>query len=144
MMEFYQIEPSYLTSFVNRLKSLYNQPGNPKHVIVIAHLTEYEGTPDFQGRGSTKFRNILSQGKKGGELLPMKFDDVYSFGIQQPANVFDPESKIKRLCYTQAFGEDMAKCSWPFPKIIDCTDVRLYDHLSPLMKIERTLVTSNE
>jgi hypothetical protein len=133
MMDFYQLEPSYLSDFTSELKFLYRKEGNPKHVIVIAHLVMYDGAPNFQGGGATKFRQILAQGKKAGAILPTEFDDVYTFGIKQPEDIWDPKSKPQRLCYTQAFGEDMAKCSWDFPKIIDCTELRLYNQLAPLM-----------
>lgn len=128
-IDYYGGEDRFCTFFIGQLKRLYARVGNPKHVIVIAHVLTVESAPDLKTKIITKTRSIVSKGRKVAAWLPTEFDDAYTFGIGQ-ANPFDPNDRPKRYCLTESYDEDASKCSLALPPRIEFTNGSLYDEIS--------------
>jgi hypothetical protein len=114
--------------FLDTLKSLWLKPGNPKHVILIAHLLTVESSPDLKTGAVTVSRSIMTAGKKVGVYIPSQFDNHWTFGIRQP-DLGATDETPKRVCFTSAIGEDFCKSSYNVPPKIDFTNKSLYDEL---------------
>lgn len=129
-MEYYTGEVRFSEWFMDHMKTLQVRPGRPRFVITTAHVLKVESAPNIMKDGKiTVTRDIVSKGRKVGQQLPAGFDDVYIFGYEQP-NQLAGESKIRRFCLTENYGEDTAKCSLRgVPSYIDITDEPLYDQL---------------
>ena len=125
-IDYYSAEDRFCTYFIDRLKTLWARPGNPRHVIITAHVVTVESSPDLKTKLITRTRSIVSKGKKFAAWLPTGFDNVYIFGRELP-DLGSINQSVKRICKTQSFGEDSAKCSYPFPDIINYTNGSLYD-----------------
>lgn len=126
-MDYYSSEDRFITYFIQQLKSLWARPGNPRHIIVTAHVVEVEQSNILTGV-VTKTRSILSKGRKPGPWLPTEFDNVYIFGLKQP-DLDSISRQVKRVCLTESYGEDFAKCAYQFPAEIDFTNKSLYEEL---------------
>jgi hypothetical protein len=144
-MDYYKFEAYYLGEFMKKVKYLQKQPGNPKHVLTTAHVIAYEGAPDFATGGrATKFRSILARGKKPAAILPTELDNVYIFGVHKVDDAFGGGSvHYERICITETFGEDTAKCTFPFPTVMEFTNKSLYDEMFPGAAIREQTATSN-
>lgn len=128
-MDYYTGEVRLSEWYIDQLKSLWIQPGNPKYVIITAHVLKVDPGPNIFKPDApvTVTRDIVSKGKKAGQQLPAGFDDVYLFGYESP-NAFKGEEKVRHICFTEAYGEDSAKCSLVgMPERLDFTDGSLYD-----------------
>lgn len=120
--DYYQNELADIEEIVNRLKVLQLN-GKVKHVIFTAHIMEFESNLDT--KQIVRTQEVLARGKKAGKILPTLFDDLYLFGLDKG---FD---KAQRFCMTEGLvGDDLAKCSWPFPdKIYLKQDKLFYEQL---------------
>ncbi len=127
-IDYYSAEDRFCTHLIDRLKSFWARPGNPKHVIIVAHVVEVESSPDLKTKIITKTRSIVSKGRKFAAFLPTGFDNVYIFGRQLP-DIGEIDQSVKRIIKTEAYGEDSAKCSYNFPDTIDFTNGSLYEKL---------------
>jgi AAA domain-containing protein len=127
-IDYYSAEDRFCTYFIDRLKTLWAREGNPKHVIIVAHVVEVDSSPDLKTKIITRTRSIVSKGKKFAAWLPTGFDNVYIFGRQLP-DMGEINQTVKRIIKTEAFGEDSAKCSYNFPETIDFTNGSLYEKL---------------
>ncbi len=127
-IDYYNAEDRFCTYFIDQLKSLWARPGNPRHVIVTAHVVTVDSAPDLRTKIVTTTRSIVSKGRKTAAWLPTGFDNVYVFGRQMPG-LTDIDQSVKRVVKTEAFGEDSAKCSFPFPETIEFTNKSFYDEL---------------
>lgn len=127
-IDYYGGEDRFCTYFIHQLKKLQARPGNPKYVIVIAHVLAFEYT-NIISKEVTSSRSIVSKGRKVAAWLPTEFDDMYIF-LNQKQNTLGGDIKPRRLCLTESFGEDSAKCSIRgLPAELDFTDGSLYDSL---------------
>lgn len=127
-IDYYSAEDRFCSYFVDRMKELWARPGNPKNVILIAHVVTVESSPDLKTKLVTRTRSIVSKGKKFAAYLPTGFDNVYLIGHENPG-IDDIRQEVKRICVTSCFGEDSAKCSYNFPDKIDFTNGSLYEKL---------------
>jgi hypothetical protein len=127
-IDYYSAEDRFCTYFVDRLKTLWARNGNPRHVIIIAHVVTVDSAPDLKTKIVTRTRSIVSKGRKFAAWLPTGFDNAYIFGQELP-DLGDLEQSVKRVVITEAFGEDSAKCSFKFPSKINFTNGSLYDKL---------------
>lgn len=127
-IDYYSAEDRFATYFIDKLKTLWAREGNPKHVIVIAHVVQVDSAPDLKTKVITRTRSIVSKGKKFAAWLPTGFDNVYIFGRQLP-DMGEIDQSVKRIIKTEAFGEDSAKCSYSFPETIEFTNGSLYEKL---------------
>ena len=127
-IDYYSAEDRFCTYFIDRLKSLWARDGNPKHVIVIAHVVTVDSSPDLKTKLITRTRSIVSKGKKFAAWLPTGFDNVYIFGRERPS-MGDLNQTVKRIIKTEAYDEDSAKCSYNFKETIDFTNKSLFDEL---------------
>lgn len=130
-IDYYNAEDRFMTYFIDKLKTLWARQGNPRHIIVIAHVVTVESAPDLKTKIITRTRSILAKGRKPGAWLPTGFDNVYIFGHELPdmSSIGGAQGSVKRIVKTEAFGEDSAKCSFPFPGTIDFTNGNLYEIL---------------
>lgn len=127
-IDYYGGEDRFCTYFVNQLKKLQARPGNPKYVIIIAHVLTVDSAPDLKTKIVTRTRSIVSKGRKVAAWLPTEFDDMYIFGVQQP-DPFQQSTKVRRFCLTESYDEDSAKCTLDIPTQIDFTDGSLFDRI---------------
>lgn len=127
-IDYYGGEDRFCTFFVNQLKRLQSQTGNPKYVIIIAHVLTVESAPDLKTKLVTRTKSIVSKGRKVAAWLPTEFDNVWSFEIEKDPFGNDGQGgKPKRLCYTEAYDEDSAKCALALPARLDFSTNPLYD-----------------
>lgn len=118
-MDYWSAESRFAEFFIDRLKTLWARPGNPKHVIVSAHVVTVESKPDpFNKNAVTVTRGVVSKGNKVGAWLPTGFDDEYVVGQTAPGL---DDGKVRRIVVTEASGIDSAKCSINLPSSIDFT-----------------------
>jgi len=127
-IDYYNAEDRFATFFIEQLKKLWRQPGNPKHIILTAHVMTVESAPDLKTKIITRNRSIVTKGRKVAAWLPTEFDNMFMFGVEPP-NLGDINQAPKRICITEAFGEDSAKCSYNFDTYIDFTKKSLFDEL---------------
>jgi len=135
-IDYYSAEDRFCTYFIEQLKTLWMQEGNPKHVIVLAHVVTVDSAPDLKTKVVTRTRSIVSKGKKVAAWLPSGFDNVFTFFIQQP-DLGDISPKAHYIAKTQAFGEDSAKCAFSFPETVDFTEQTFYDQVKKYTSWER-------
>ena len=136
-IDYYNAEDRFCTYFIDQLKALWARPGNPRHVIVTAHVVTVDSAPDLKTKIVTRTRSIVSKGRKAAAWLPTGFDNVYLFGRQLP-DLGDIDQSTKRIVKTEAFGEDSAKCSFPFPETIEFTNKSLFDELCKFVDLRTT------
>lgn len=134
--DYYNGEDNFLKYYIDTLKFLWARPGNPKHVILCAHVivSEQSGPPGTTIKTIT--RRIVTAGNKIAAYIPAQFDEVYQFATDQ-GSAFDENSQIKHLCYTQGVGDDFAKTSYNLPAQIDFTNKSLFDLISDKVDIGR-------
>lgn len=128
-IDYYSAEDRFCTWYIDQMKSLWARDGNPKHVIVIAHVVTVESSPDLKTKIVTRTRSIVSKGKKFPAWLPTGFDNVYIFGMEPP-DMDSIDKTVQRICLTSAYGEDSAKCSYNFPEALNFTTAPLYEKLT--------------
>jgi hypothetical protein len=129
-IDYYNAEDRFMTYFIDQLKVLWARPGNPQHVIVTAHVVTEESAPDIKTKIVTKTRRIVSKGRKPAAWLPTEFDNMFIFGHQLP-DLGVTGAQVRRICVTESYGEDSAKCILPLPAEIDFTNGSLYDKMFP-------------
>lgn len=127
-IDYYSAEDRFCTYFIDRLKNLWARDGNPKHVIIVAHVVTVDSAPDLKTKVVTRTRSIVSKGRKFAAWLPTGFDNVYIFGRKLP-DLGEIDQTVKRIVLTEAFGEDSAKCSYSFPETIEFTNSSLFEKL---------------
>lgn len=129
-IDYYGGEDRFCTFFINQVKKLQARPNcNPRYVIVTAHVLTVESAPDLKTRIVTRTRSIVSKGRKVAAWLPTEFDDMYFFGLQNPDPFQNQTGKPRRICFTESYDEDSAKCSLDLPTQIDFTDGSLYNEI---------------
>lgn len=128
-IDYYSAEDRFCSYFIDKVKELWDKNGNPKNVIITAHVTTVESTEGIgKNKIITQTRSIVSKGKKFAAYLPTGFDNIYVFGHEMPA-LDDLDQSVKRVCITESFGMDSAKCSYRFPQRLNFTNGSLYDLL---------------
>jgi len=132
----YNGEDNFLKYYIDTLKFLWARPGNPKHVIICAHIltSEQSGPPGTTIKTVT--RRIVTAGNKIAAYIPAQFDEVYQFATDQ-GSAFDENAQIKHLCCTQGIGDDFAKTAYKLPAQIDFTNKSLFDLISDKVDIGR-------
>jgi hypothetical protein len=126
--DYYNAEDQFCTYFVDKLKMLYSRPAWPNHVILTAHIVQVDQAPDRRTKLVTSTRSILAKGKKTAAWLPTNFDDVYLLSWKKSDL---GENSVRRICVTESYEEDSAKCSTNLPSMIDFTNASLYEKLFP-------------
>lgn len=118
-MDYYGAESRFSEYVMDRLKTLHVRNGNPRHVIVTAHVVTVEGKPNPMDKNSVSVtRGIVSKGNKVGAWLPTGFDNEWVIGQSRPDLA---TAVIDRQCVTAASGLDSAKCAYNLPEIIKFT-----------------------
>jgi hypothetical protein len=135
-IDYYSAEDRFCTYFVDKLKTLWARPGNPKHIIFTAHVVTVDSSPDLKTKIVTRTRSIVAKGKKFPAWLPTGFDNVYIFGRKEP-DLGEIDTGVRRIIKTEAFGEDSAKCSFPFPETMDFTNGNFYEILCQYVDFEK-------
>ena len=133
-IDYYNAETNFIERYwLNVLKRLWARPGNPRNVIVTAHVMTVESSPDLRTKEITRTRGIVTAGKKVGAYVPTEFDDMWHFGYESS---FDPSRPSNsRICLFDAVGEDSAKCTIPkIPTKIDWTGKSFYNELEKWKK----------
>lgn len=131
-IDYYNSESNFFERyFMNTLKMLWSRPGNPKHVILLAHEMVVESAPDMK-TGAVRITNsILTAGRKAAVFIPSRFDDEYLF-YKDTQGAGSQLAKDHYICRTANVGD--ARCGYKFPATIDFTDKSLYDELSKVAK----------
>jgi hypothetical protein len=126
-IDYYNNETNFFERyFMQAIKILWARPGNPRHVIVIAHEMVVESAPDLKTKLTTTTKSILTAGRKAAVFIPSRFDDEYLF-VNETPSFLDKEARVKRICYTS--NKDNARSGYKFPEVIDFTNKSLYDEL---------------
>lgn len=140
--DYYNGEDSFFKWYIDELKALWARPGNPKHVLVLAHIlmSEQSGPPGSTLKTIT--RRIVTAGNKIAAYIPAQFDEVYHFAVDQ-GSAFDQNAVVKHFCFTQGVGDDFAKTAYNLPPAFDFTwelgkqNKGLYDLISDKVDIGR-------
>lgn len=125
--DYYNVEDSYLKFFIDALKTMHAKPGNPKNVIIIAHVLTSE-QQNMQTKEVTITRRIVTAGQKIAAYIPAQFDETWHFGVGIP-NSLDSTSRVSHYVFTEAVGDDFAKTAYRLPYKIDFTNKSLYDEI---------------
>jgi hypothetical protein len=130
-IDYYNGEMRYFYYFLDWLKAMWAKPGNPKHVLLTAHVITKESAPDLKTKIVTRTRTILTSGRAAAAFIPTQFDDVFLFSQQREGGMVmnDPDVKTKRIVRFQPIGEDDARTSLPIPAFIDFTNGNLFDRI---------------
>jgi hypothetical protein len=128
-IDYYNGETRFVTWFLDQLHVLHVQTGNPRNVILTAHVMTTESAPDLKTKLVTRTRSIVTEGRKVASYVPTQFDDVWMFGLERPelGAVGDTQKRPRHVVLTEAAGEDSAKTAYHLPYQIDFTDASLYD-----------------
>lgn len=128
--DYYNGEDSFLKYYIDGLKELWARPGNPKHVIMIAHCLDSEQKNIVSGI-TTHTRRIVTAGNKIAAYIPAQFDDVWHFATQSPfgASLDVKDERVQRIVCTEQIGEDDAKTAFDLPAKINFTGGSLYDKI---------------
>lgn len=134
--DYYNGEDSFLKWYIDSMKFLWARPGNPKNVILCAHVltSEQKGPP-----GSTtvvQTRRIVTAGSKIAAYIPAQFDEVWQFGTQPPPLGHEDQTS-KHVVIFQSIGEDSAKTAYKLPPEIDFTNKSLFDEVNKFTIIGR-------
>ena len=127
-IDYYGGEDRFCTWFIDQLKMLHVK--HNVNVIVTAHVIEVTSAPDLKTKYISKTRSIVAKGRKVAAWLPTEFDNVYHFAHLQP-DLGEIDQSVRRVCITEAFGDDSAKCSLALPSFIDFTNGSLYEGIFP-------------
>lgn len=122
----YNAEDMFLKSCIDELKFLWSRPGNPRHVIVCAHILSHESIQ------KTQVRRLVTAGKAIAAYIPAQFDEVYHFVAESG---IEADSKSKRMIYTDAVGDNNAKTAYRIPISFDVSNQNFYDRLSEFVDI---------
>ena len=115
--DYYNAETNFVERFwINALKQLWIRPGNPKNVIITAHLMTSEH-PNMVTGITTRTRRIVTAGRSVAAYVPTEFDDMYHFAYETDMET----GRNKRYVLTDNFGEDSAKTSFLLPEKIEFT-----------------------
>jgi AAA domain len=137
-IDYYNGETNFIQRFwIDALKSLWSQEGNPKNVLTIAHVLTVDSAPDLKTKLVTRTRSIVTAGRKVAAYIPTQFDEVYHFAFERP-DLGEINPKIKRICKTESVDEDYAKTAYRIPATIDFTDKSLYDELTKYVNLGGT------
>lgn len=112
--------------WLDALKALWIQPGNPKHVIVIAHVLTVESAPDLKTKQITTSRSIVTAGRKVAVYIPTQFDNEFMFVAKRP-ELWSDDKLTHRICFTAPYGDDDARTTYKLPDMIDFTNSSFYD-----------------
>lgn len=123
----YNAEDGFLKFVIDALKILHSRPGNPRHVVIIAHVMTSE-SQDIKTKEVTKTRRIVTAGSKIAAYIPAQFDECWHFGISHGDLLASGDQpRVRHFCTTEAIGEDFAKTAFRLPYKIDFTNGSLYD-----------------
>jgi len=126
-IDYYAGETAFIQRFfLEALQQLWVAPGNPRHIIVSAHVLESESAPDLKTKIVTRHKSILTAGRKVAAYIPTVFDDCFHFGYKA-ASLGADDKTIRRLVFTQNIGDDDARTSYNLPVEIDFTGKSFYD-----------------
>lgn len=130
--DYYNGETRFVKWILDELKSLWAAPGNPKHVIVIAHVLAYK-TEDIRTKLVTEHRSIVTAGKQIAAYIPAQFDDMYHFYRSRPE--VGSDSQVNGVAViTESIGDDSAKSSYKLPGIMDVSGNKsFYDEFMEYM-----------
>jgi hypothetical protein len=110
--DYYNGETRFIEQyFMPSLKSLWVRDGNPKNIILIAHVMTKESAPDIKTKIVTITRQIVTAGRAVAAYIPTQFDDVWHFAYE---NDFETGTR-KRVILTDGIGDDYAKTSFRIP-----------------------------
>lgn len=127
-VDYYNAETKFLNFFMDAIKTLWTMPGNPKNVILIAHIVKWKSSPDLKTKAVTEYSSLVTAGQKAAEFVPVGFDDMYHFGTTEDG--LGDDSTLRRICLTETRGTASAKCTRLLPAKIDFTNDNFYEVIS--------------
>ena len=128
----YNHEVRFFDYMMETAKMMWARPGNPKHIVFIAHVISVESAPDLKTKVITKTRSVVTAGKKAAAIIPSKFDNVFMFAHREEGGMMigGPDSSVKFLALTKHSGDDDAKTTYPIPDEIDFTNKSFFDEMN--------------
>ena len=131
-IDYYNAEANFFERyFMDEMKYLWSRPGNPKNVIVLAHIIKTESGPDLKTGIVTTTKRIVTAGRKTAAFIPARFDEDYTFTIER--NSFSSEAP-KRVMYSVPFMDDDSRTALNLPEKIDFTNKNFYDLYKEYLK----------
>ena len=127
--DYYNAETRYMKYWLDGLQELWARPGNPKHVIVIAHILTTEYT-DMKTKVITKASSIVTAGKAVAAYIPAQFDNEWFFSIR--GSGLGEDEEIQHLCCTESIGDIFAKSNINVPPLINFHNKNLYRRIEEL------------
>jgi hypothetical protein len=116
--DYYNAETNFIERYwLDACRALYIKEGNPKNIIIIAHVMTAESGPDIKTKIVTKTRRIVTAGRAVAAYIPTQFDDAWIFAHDTSLE----DGITRRIAITQSVGEDSAKTSYRLPTTIDFT-----------------------
>ena len=131
----YNGEDNFLKYYIDSLKTLWARPGNPKHIILIAHVLSSD-SKDMKTGLTTTTRRIVTAGAKIAAYIPAQVDNAFHFTVGMP-DIGKENDPIKRICKTEAIGDDFAKTAYNLPGTIDFTGKNFYDIINREIGFDR-------
>jgi len=126
--DYYNAEDNFLKFYIDTLKMLWQRPGKPHHVILIAHVMTSE-SQDIKTKEIQRMRRIVTAGSKIAAYIPAQFDETWHFATSH-GDLLADTGRVKHYAVTEALGEDYAKTAYNLPPKIDFTNGSLYEQIS--------------
>lgn len=127
-IDYYNAEDRFIKYYLDMMKALWARPGNPKNIIVIAHVVTSESQPDLKTKAVIRSTSIVTAGRKIAAYIPTQFDDSWHFAFEKP-DFGSSDTTLKRIVLTEAAGDQAAKTAFKIPASFNFTNKNLYDML---------------
>ena len=142
-IDYYNAQVNFFERYwFDALKALWARPGNPKNVIIIAHVMTTESAPDLHTKIVTRTRSIVTAGRAISAFVPTVFDDMWHFCYE----IDQVTGRNRHIVLTEGLGEDSAKTSFMLPYKIDFSgeaplysDGNLYKKVQKIIKGDMSL-----
>lgn len=129
--DYYNGETNFIQRYwIDAMKSLWARPGNPKHILFIAHVMTNESAPDIKTKVITTTRRLVTAGRAVAAYIPAQFDDMWHFGYEIDFSTgTNKRLMMTDVCGVEATKIDSAKTAYKLPSKIDFTNKNLYEIL---------------
>ena len=94
--DYYNFETKFIKHVMDVLQYLWSRDGNPKHVLLLAHVITVESAPDIKTKLVTKTRSIVTAGRAVGPYVMAQYNEVWHFCRRSEFG----EDSSRRICLT--------------------------------------------
>lgn len=119
-IDYYNAESNFFERyFLDVLKLLWAKEGNPKNIIVLAHIIKYDSAPDLKTKAVTTTKTLVTAGRKVGAFILSRFDEDYTFVLESEPFT---NTGTKRICQTVPLDDNQSRNATNLPEKIDFTN----------------------